>query len=125
LGIRSGAKEIQGAPKVPRLANSTCAAQAFFISRVFVALCKFFHRKTMHNLKNHPTAALGNLLRLPNVLQLSGLSRSSIYEGIKSHSFPCPIRIGKRAVAWREVDIQEWLNSRPLVTLNRSNGESL
>ena len=77
----------------------------------------------MHNFKNNPTTVLDSLLRLPKVKITSGLSRSSIYENIKNGSFPAPIKIGKRAVAWRESDIQKWLNSRPLLRLNRPNGE--
>ena len=79
----------------------------------------------MHNLKNSPDTTLDSLLRLPRVKMTSGLSRSSIYENIKNGTFPTPIKIGKRAVAWRESDIQKWLNSRPLVSLNRPNGEML
>ncbi len=63
------------------------------------------------------------LLKLDTVKSFTGLSKSSIYSFIKNGSFPNPIRIGKRAVAWRESDIQRWLNSRPFVSLNSPNGE--
>lgn len=79
----------------------------------------------MHIFKNNPATTQDSLLRLPQVKITSGLSRSSIYQNIKNGDFPTPIKIGKRAVAWRESDIQKWLNSRPLVSLNRPNGEML
>ena len=40
------------------------------------------------------------LIRLPEVIRESGLSRSSIYHSIDLGLFPKPIKIGERAVAW-------------------------
>lgn len=40
------------------------------------------------------------LIRLPEVIRESGLSRSSIYNYIDEGLFPKPIKIGERAVAW-------------------------
>jgi prophage regulatory protein len=52
-------------------------------------------------------------LRRPQVEATTGLSRSSIYDMMKKGEFPRPIRIGKRAVAWSESDITDWLANRP------------
>lgn len=41
-----------------------------------------------------------------------GLARSTLYEMIASGDFPKPILLGKRAVGWREVDIEKWIESR-------------
>jgi prophage regulatory protein len=54
------------------------------------------------------------LLRLPAVMDRVALRRTAIYAGIKAGTFPAPVAIGKRAVAWRESDIQAWLDSRQL-----------
>ncbi len=54
------------------------------------------------------------LLRFPAVSERVGLRRSAIYLGIKAGTFPAPVSIGKRAVAWRESDIQAWIESRQL-----------
>ena len=51
------------------------------------------------------------LLRLRQVLELTGLSRSSIYRLIGESAFPEPIRLGPRAVAWRVVDLHAWLEA--------------
>lgn len=48
------------------------------------------------------------LLRLPEVIEQTQLSRSSIYSGIKCGSFPSPVKVGARAVRWKSEDIQEW-----------------
>jgi prophage regulatory protein len=50
--------------------------------------------------------------RRPEVEQITGLSRSTIYDQIDRGEFPRPVRIGKRAVAWREADIAEWQAQR-------------
>ena len=55
-------------------------------------------------------------LRRPEVEADVGLSRSSIYRMIEAEEFPRPIRIGKRAVAWRAPDIEQWKTARPLST---------
>lgn len=54
------------------------------------------------------------LARRRQVEALVQLSRSSIYAGVKAGSFPAPVRIGSRAVAWRISDIETWLEARPL-----------
>ncbi|MBS1823385.1 MAG: AlpA family transcriptional regulator [Acidobacteria bacterium] len=52
------------------------------------------------------------LLRLPEVQQIVPLSRSAIYQMIAAGVFPKPIKIGSRASAWIEHDVQEWIGSR-------------
>ena len=52
------------------------------------------------------------LLRLQSVKAATGLGRSSIYALEASGTFPKRVAIGPRAVAWRESEIQAWINSR-------------
>jgi prophage regulatory protein len=52
------------------------------------------------------------VLRRPQVEQITGLGRSTIYEWMKDGRFPLPIKLGARAVAWRQADILAWLESR-------------
>jgi prophage regulatory protein len=47
-------------------------------------------------------------LRIASVVILSGLPKSSIYERIADGTFPRPIRIGLRAVAWPASTIKTW-----------------
>lgn len=54
------------------------------------------------------------VLRLPQVIQLVGLSRSSIYLLIQRGLFPKPVQLSLRAVAWRQADIEAWLASRTI-----------
>jgi prophage regulatory protein len=49
------------------------------------------------------------ILRLPKVLDRTGLSRSTLYRKIGEGSFPQQVRIAERCVGWREAHIEEWL----------------
>lgn len=54
------------------------------------------------------------LLRIKEVCEKTGKSRSAIYEDIQKGCFPKPVSIGKRAVAWHMIQIDEWINTRPV-----------
>ena len=53
-----------------------------------------------------------NILRLPDVMARTGLSRSSIYAYIRRGLFPKPIELGPRARGWVEGGIEEWIIER-------------
>ena len=57
-------------------------------------------------------AAQPILLRLPMVMRITGLARSTIYKMISQNQFPVPIRLSKRAVAWLQSEIEGWVASR-------------
>ncbi len=50
----------------------------------------------------------GKLLRLPAVEELTGLKKSTIYAAVHAKTFPAPVRLSARAVAWREEQISSW-----------------
>ncbi len=52
------------------------------------------------------------LYRLDSVLEKTGSSRSFIYAEIKNGSFPKPLKIGKRAVAWTAASIDAWIDTK-------------
>jgi len=56
---------------------------------------------------------LDRLMRLEEVLSYTGLSRSELYRQIQEETFPRPVRVGKRAVRWRESEVEEWIAERP------------
>jgi prophage regulatory protein len=53
-----------------------------------------------------------NILRLPAVRAVTGLSRSTLYNRMSEGRFPAPISLGGRAVGWIEAEVQEWLEER-------------
>ena len=50
-------------------------------------------------------------LKIKDVIQLTGLSRSSIYAKISKGDFPSQVSISERSVAWLEEDIIQWMKS--------------
>ena len=55
---------------------------------------------------------LDPLLRRPEVERATSLSRSSIYDRMRSGTFPRPVRLGPQSVAWRRSDIIAWLSQQ-------------
>jgi prophage regulatory protein len=52
------------------------------------------------------------VLRLPQVRQRVGLSRSTIYALAAEGAFPLPIKLGARAAGWLASEIDAWLAAR-------------
>ncbi len=52
------------------------------------------------------------ILRLPQVIERTGLTRSTIYAMIDAKVFPPQFRLGQRSVGWFESDISKWLAER-------------
>lgn len=61
---------------------------------------------------NPSTSDTEKLLRLPAVMAIVGLQKSSIYEGVKNGTFPAPIKLSRRAVCWPESHIATWVKER-------------
>lgn len=53
-----------------------------------------------------------SFLRLPDVKQVTGLSKSSLYALIRTESFPAPVRLGPRTVAWVRSEVKDWAVER-------------
>ena len=57
-------------------------------------------------------AAQHIIIRLPVVIQRTGLPRSSIYAHMAEGRFPKQIKLGSKACGWIETEIDEWIESR-------------
>ena len=55
---------------------------------------------------------LPTVLRLPMVIQTTGLAKSTIYQLLSEKKFPSPIKLSRRAVAWPLSEIERWIASR-------------
>ena len=62
-------------------------------------------------------------LRRREVERLTRLSRASIYRKMRIGTFPLPVKLGERAVAWRADEIHDWIASRPAHWAGRAPGE--
>lgn len=52
------------------------------------------------------------IIRLPQVKQRTGLSRSTIYSLIRGGQFNAPISLGARAVGWLDSDVDDFIAER-------------
>lgn len=69
--------------------------------------------------QTHPEYAF---LRLPAVLALIPVSRSTWWAGVKAGRFPTPVKLGTRITAWRVEDIRNLAESFAHVTILSKNG---
>ncbi|MCW3479545.1 AlpA family transcriptional regulator [Neisseriaceae bacterium JH1-16] len=52
------------------------------------------------------------ILRLKQVIDVTGLARSTIYKFIAEERFPKPVPLGDRCVGWLESEVQGWILMR-------------
>lgn len=50
-------------------------------------------------------------IRLPEVIERSGLSRRTIYRKMAAGEFPRSVALGDNAVAWRESELLAWMQA--------------
>ncbi|MGF1768624.1 AlpA family phage regulatory protein [Enterovibrio makurazakiensis] len=55
---------------------------------------------------------MNRILRVKEISELLGLSKSTIWRMRREGLFPAPLRLGPRAVGWRESDVTDWIKSR-------------
>ncbi len=51
-------------------------------------------------------------VRLPGVMKMTGLGRSTIYRLMAKQEFPAPVKLSERAVGWSVNDLGKWCESR-------------
>ena len=51
-------------------------------------------------------------LRLPDVMSMTGLAKSSVYALMRTNSFPEPVQLGPRTVAWVRSEVRQWAAER-------------
>lgn len=52
------------------------------------------------------------LIRMPEVMRRTGYGKAWIYHLLKENRFPKSVKIGVRAIAFVESEIDEWINQR-------------
>ncbi|WPD44464.1 AlpA family transcriptional regulator [Pseudomonas aeruginosa] len=52
------------------------------------------------------------IIRLKEVMDLTGLARSTVYKYIAASEFPVPLSLGERCVGWLESEIHDWILAR-------------
>jgi prophage regulatory protein len=51
-------------------------------------------------------------IRIKEVVELTGLSRASIYRYMDEGGFPKQVSLGKRSVGWVDQELEAWLKER-------------
>lgn len=55
------------------------------------------------------------IMRIAEVVQVTGLSRTTIRRRVRSGDFPAPVRLGSlatRSVGWRASEVKRWIEDR-------------
>lgn len=52
------------------------------------------------------------IIRLKEVIDSTGLARSTIYKYIAEGSFPKPVSLGDRCVGWVDSEVHDWILAR-------------
>ena len=52
------------------------------------------------------------IIRLKEVIDSTGLARSTIYKYIKDGTFPKPVSLGDRCVGWVDSEVHDWILTR-------------
>ncbi|MDI3465641.1 MAG: hypothetical protein OJF50_004462 [Nitrospira sp.] len=60
------------------------------------------------------------IIRIKHVQRRLSLSRSAIYSLMDAGEFPPPIQLSRRAIGWRQADIDAWLKSRTRQSHNQA-----
>jgi len=62
---------------------------------------------------NHPSMSIS---RRPQVQARTGIPKATMYAMMAMGAFPKPIKIGVRAVAWLDSDIDKWIEARAVAS---------
>ena len=69
----------------------------------------------MTNSTKREAAHHARMLRFPEVIERTGISRTTIWRRVRAGTFPAPIQLGSNSIGWAEPAIIEWVESRPVV----------
>lgn len=61
---------------------------------------------------NQSTQILPIIVRMPDVVVMTGLSKPSVYRTMKAGTFPRRIRLSPGAVGWLRTEIEQWAVDR-------------
>ena len=51
------------------------------------------------------------LIRIPKVMEKTGLARSTVWLFVKNGKLPKPIKLSERVTVWKESEIIDYINS--------------
>ena len=69
-------------------------------------------RKLLTNQINNQSIPETGFVRLPEVLKVFPVSKSTWWAGVKDGHYPKPVKLGAKITAWRVEDIRELIASK-------------
>ena len=91
-------------PNSRRTAVTASFSETFALTYANIGIIR--HEETKGDFGMHDIPETG-FLRLPQVLSVIPLGKTSWWEGVKSGRFPKPIKLSARCTAWRAEDIRQ------------------
>ena len=67
---------------------------------------------------------MSRFLRLTEVTARIGLAESTLYAKVARGEFPSPVKIGPRASAWLEDEIEKWMADRVAASRGAKSAKS-
>ena len=64
------------------------------------------------------------LERMNEVTKRTGLARATIYRRMGEGTFPQPVKLGTRAIAWRSSDVDAWIESLSEINSMEHDGDA-
>ncbi len=64
------------------------------------------------------------MLRAPEVMARTGLSRVTIWRRVRAGTFPAPTELGENSIGWTESEIIAWLANRPRRTYGAETADN-
>ena len=58
-----------------------------------------------------PIDSSDRIVRLKEVLQKTGLTRSTLYRKVAARTFPRQVAISTRCMGWRQSELDDWLRN--------------
>ena len=51
------------------------------------------------------------IIRAREAMEMTGLSRSTLYRYARNGRFPTPVRLGPQSIGWRLSEVEEWIRA--------------
>jgi prophage regulatory protein len=62
------------------------------------------------------------ILRLDQVVEVTGIPRSTLYRYVKNRQFPAQVKLGQKIVGWVEEEVVAWIKNKIELRNTNMNG---
>ncbi len=72
-----------------------------------------------------PDGSLTGFMRLPQVLALVPVSKTTLWRHVAAGTFPAPVKLFASVTAWRVDDVRRWIDAQGGSSAQSSGGKTL